>query len=103
MNLFTEIDTDKENIEKQNGQVQASIDQLAVELRNREDNLRTSDAHVGEAQRNIQGLESEIQDLERANEKLRNELTFQQRNHQSEVTKNLELNARINTLDSTER
>jgi chromosome segregation ATPase len=101
--VIREIDNDKENIEKQNNQVQASIDQLAVELRNRDENLRVSDAHVGEAQRNIQGLENEIQDLERANEKLRNELTFQQRNHQSEVTRNLELNAKINTLDSTER
>lgn len=98
--VIKEIGYEKDTVEKENDSVQRTIDTLYHELQNREDNLRQTDAVVLESQKNIADLESDIQELEKINERGRSELLHQQRNHQSEVTRNLELNAKIGSLDS---
>mgnify|MGYP002623891445 CR=1 FL=1 len=101
--VIRELEYDKQRIDKQIHQVQGTIEQLNAELHSKEMTLRDTDNQVAEAQKTILALETDIKDLERLNEKNRNEAIQQQRAHQAEVTRNLELTARANSLDNTLR
>lgn len=101
--IIKEIEYDKARVEKANEQVEASIDTLTGELHAKTEALRQTDGAVADTQKAIMSLESDIQELERVNERHRNESIQQQRNHQQEVTKNLELNAKLASYDNTLR
>ena len=101
--VIRELDYDKQRLDKNNSQTQAQNDHLRADLNAREDNLRHSDAQVGDSQKAIMALEADIKELERANEKARNESIQAQRENQQQVTRNLELNAKINSAENTLR
>lgn len=101
--IIRELEYDKSRLDKQILQVQSHIENLNAELHSKEIQLRDTDAQVADAQKTILALETDIKDLERLNEKNRNEAIQQQRAHQAEVTRNLELTARANSLDNTLR
>jgi chromosome segregation ATPase len=101
--IIRELEYEKSRLEKQSHALQGQIDSLTAELINREGALKDLDNQVADSQRTILNLEAEIKDLERLNEKARGELVQQQRGHQNEVTRNLELNARANSLENTLR
>ena len=73
------------------------------ELRNKTETLRNVEHQSNDAERQILGLEGDIKELERANEKGRAEVVAIQRTHQQEVSKNLELNAKINNNENVLR
>jgi len=76
---------------------------LTSELRTREDNLETVERQVADTQKTILALDADIQDLERLNERTRAEANQQQRSVQQEVGRNLELSAKVNTLENNLR
>jgi len=101
--ITKELDYDKATLERQNAQLQASIENTTSELRTREDNLETVERQVADTQKTIANLEGDIQDLERLNERTRAEAVQQQRSVQQEVSKNLDLTAKTNTLENSLR
>jgi len=101
--IMKELDYDKATLERQNAQLQGSIENTNSELRTREDNLETVERQVADTQKTIASLEADIQDLERLNERTRSEAVQQQRSVQQEVSKNLDLSAKTNTLENSLR
>jgi len=101
--IIRELEFEKNRLDKHGISLNSQIDSLTAELINREGVLKDLDLQCADSQRTIIGLENEIKDLERLNEKARNELLLQQRGHQGEVTRNLELNAKLNSLENTLR
>ena len=73
---------------------------MTSELRTREDNLETVERQVADTQKTILALYADIQDLEKLNESTRAEANQQQRNVQQEVGRNLELTAKVNSLET---
>ena len=74
-----------------------------MELRSKTDQLRYLELDVSDTQKTIAVLEGEAKDLERYNDKNRSESLQQQKAHQKEVSKNLELSTKISSLDNTLR
>jgi uncharacterized protein YoxC len=101
--IIKELEYDKQRIEKQNEQIEHQIESLTRELDAKNESLRQTDSAVADTQKAIMALEADIQELERINEKHRNESIQQQRSHQQEVTKNLELNAKLASYENTFR
>jgi len=98
--IIKELEYDQTTLDRQNAQLQASIENLTSELRTREDNLETVERQVADTQKTILALDADIQDLERLNERTRAEANQQQRNVQQEVGRNLELTAKVNNLET---
>jgi len=101
--VIKELEYEQATLERQNVQLQASIDNLTSELRTREDNLETVEKQVADTQKTIAALDADIQDLERHNERTRAEAVQQQRSAQQEVNKNLDLTAKSNSLEANLR
>lgn len=98
--IIKELEYDQSTLDRQNAQLQASIENLTSELRTREDNLETVERQVADTQKTILALDADIQDLEKLNERTRAEANQQQRNVQQEVGRNLELTAKVNSLET---
>lgn len=98
--IIKELEYDQSALDRQNAQLQASIENLTSELRTREDNLETVERQVADTQKTILALDADIQDLEKLNERTRAEANQQQRNVQQEVGRNLELTAKVNSLET---
>lgn len=101
--IMKELDYDKATLERQNAQLQASIENATSELRTREDNLETVEKQVADTQKTIASLDADINELERVNERTRAEAVQQQRSVQQEVSKNLDLTAKSNSLENNLR
>jgi len=101
--VIKELEYEQATLERQNVQLQASIDNLTSELRTREDNLDTVERQVADTQKTIVALDADIQDLERHNERTRAEAVQQQKSAQQEVNRNLDLTAKANSLEGNLR
>jgi len=73
---------------------------LTSEANAREDNLETIERQVAESQKTVIALDADIQDLEKLNERTKAEAVQQQRSVQQEVHRNLDLTAKINSMEN---
>jgi len=70
-------------------------------LKTRGDNLEVIEQQVVDSQKAILSLERDIQDAERDNERNRTEASRSNKIYQQEVSKNLDLTARVAVLENT--
>ena len=98
--IVRELEYDFDGAQKQQQQLQHNNDNLNLELRTKSDVLRNTEQQIDEAERDIQGLEADVTGLERLNEKGRAEVAALQRGHQQEVSRNLDLGAKINNYEN---
>ena len=101
--VIRELEYDRNRVEKQGQQLQSNNENLNSELRNKTEALRDVEQEINDAERHIAGLDAEIKELERSNERARADVVAQQRTHQQEVSKNLELSAKINNNENVLR
>jgi len=94
-----ELEHEKNRREKQIIATQNVIDNLTVDLRNKTDTLILLEAQIADANKNIIALNAETKDLERLNERARNDALQQQKQHQQEVARNVEFVSKIGNLD----
>ena len=73
---------------------------MTSEANAREDNLETIERQVAESQKTVIALDADIQDLEKLNERTKAEAVQQQRSVQQEVHRNLDLTAKINSMEN---
>eukprot|EP00331_Platyophrya_macrostoma_P019853 CAMPEP_0176468070 /NCGR_PEP_ID=MMETSP0127-20121128/38822_1 /TAXON_ID=938130 /ORGANISM="Platyophrya macrostoma, Strain WH" /LENGTH=401 /DNA_ID=CAMNT_0017861465 /DNA_START=27 /DNA_END=1232 /DNA_ORIENTATION=+ len=98
--VLRELEYDRNRVEKQQQQLHSGNENLNHELRAKNETLRNVEQQINEAERKIYNLETDIKELERANEKGRAEVAALQRSLQQEVSRNLELNAKINNNEN---
>ena len=98
--ILRELEYDRNRVEKQQQQLQHGNENLNLELRAKGDALRNVEQQINEAEKKVYNLDNDIKEFERANEKGRAEVAGLQRAHQQEVSRNLELNAKINNNEN---
>jgi len=98
--IIKELEYDQATLDRQNAQLQASIENLTSEARAREDNLENVERQVADTQKTIVALDADIQDLEKLNERTKSEAVQQQRSVQQEIHRNLDLTAKIGSLEN---
>jgi len=101
--VMKEMEYNNTKTERQNVQLQQSIDNLNGELKTRIDNLEVIEQQVGDSQKAIAALDKEIQEARKEADRNRAEATKSQKTYQQEVTKSLDLNARIAVLENALR
>jgi len=99
--IMKEIEFKNSRIERNNDQTQQAIDNLTGELRTRGDNLDVIEQQVVDSQKAILSLERDIQDAERENERTKVEASRSNKIYQQEVTKNLDLTAKVAVLENS--
>lgn len=98
--LIRELEYENERLEKTNEDLQRQQDGLRLEIRNKVDNTKYNEQLYSENRKQIIALEADLNDLRRVNEKTKNEIATHQKNQQSEHTKNLEAQSRINKIEA---
>jgi len=101
--ILRELEYDRTRGLKQQDQLQQANDNLNLELRSKNDTLRKTEDQIGAAERDIRSLEAQVSESERTNEKAKAELIAQQKSHQQETSRGLELQSRIKNLENTLR
>jgi len=101
--IVRELEYDRSRGSKQQAQLQQTNDNMNLELRSKNETLRKLEDQIGAAERDIRSLEAEVVEFERSNEKAKADLLAQQRTHQQETSKGLELQARCNNHENTLR
>jgi len=99
--LIRELEYENERLEKSNEELQRQQDGLRLEIRNRVDSTKYNEQLYSENRKQIIALEADLNDLRRVNEKTKNEIVSHQKNQQTEHTKNLEAQSRLNKLESS--
>jgi len=101
--IMKEIEYKNSRIERNNAQTQQAIDNLTGELKTRGENLEVIEQQVVDSQKTILSVERDIQEAERENERNRAEATRSNKIYQQEVTKNLDLTARVAVYENSLR
>lgn len=91
-----EYDLDK--LDGQNAQLQKTQDGLRIEIKNKNDNIRYAEQQLTDQKKHIMGLEADIQDLKRLQEKLRYDTQTVQKNQENENAKNSDAQAKLEKL-----
>lgn len=99
--VMKEMEYSNTKTERQNAQLQQSIDSMTSELKTRNENLETVEQQVADSQKAILNLERDIQDAERDNDRSRSEALEKQKIYQQEVAKGLDLDARLTVTENT--
>jgi chromosome segregation ATPase len=99
--LMKELEYKNSKSERQNGQIQQSIDNLNGELKTRLNNLETIEQQVVDSQKAIASLEGDISYAERENEQNRVEAAQKYRTYQQEVSKGLDLSGKVTVLEAS--
>mmetsp|Transcript_39528 Transcript_39528/g.45983 ORF Transcript_39528/g.45983 Transcript_39528/m.45983 type:complete len:389 (+) Transcript_39528:51-1217(+) len=93
-----DLEFDLDKIDGQNAQLQKTQDGLRIEIKNKNDNLRYAEQQLTDQKKHILGLEADLQDLKRAQEKLRYDAQTVQKNQENEYAKNLDAQAKLDNL-----
>jgi len=98
--LIRELEYEGERLEKSNEELQRNQDSLRLEIRSKVDATKYNEQVYSENRKQIIALEADLNDLRRVIEKSKNEIAVNQKNQQSEYSKNLEAQSRINKLEA---
>ena len=88
-----------DKLDGQNTQLQKTQDGLRAEIKNKNDNIRYAEQQLTDQKKHIVSLEADIQDLKRAQEKIRFDSNTVQKNQENEYNKNLEAQAKLDNLE----
>lgn len=92
------MEYDLEKLDGQNAQLQKTQDGLRIEIKNKNDNIRYAEQQLTDQKKHIMGLEADIQDLKRLQEKLRYDTQTVQKNQENENAKNSDAQAKLEKL-----
>ena len=71
---------------------------MRSEIKNKNDNIRYAEQQLADQKKHILGLEADIQDLKRAQDKLRYDTQTVQKNQENEYAKNLDAQDKLDKL-----
>ena len=93
-----DLEHEFEKLDGQNVQLQKTQDGLRGEIKNKNDNIRYAEQQLADQKKHILGLEADIQDLKRAQDKIRYDSQNVQKNQDNEYAKNLDAQAKLDNL-----
>ena len=88
-----------DKLDGQNAQLQKTQDNLRIEIKNKNDNIRYAEQQHTDQKKHILSLEADIQDLKRQQEKIRFDNQTVQKNQENEHQKNLEAQSKLDNLE----
>ena len=96
---LNDLEYERARLEKQQLEFSKQQDQLRVEIKNKNESVRFTDETLNQNNNHIINFKSEINDLKRLNDRLKQDIQTIQKNQSNEFTIGLESQNKINQLE----